>query len=424
MAPSFVVSNSGDDSGLSSSRGTSTDIPIDIDSRNSSDIDSSSSDDDENGNDNDNDNEEDEDSIRKDDDDDTSSSNCNDETSSDPEENTNESVEGDEIEDEDFISPYEFNECEEDDEDCFDELKNILLPVAVPGGDEDHINPKMELLFGDVLARALYNAHIEIAKSGMTYSPSWREGKIRGRSFGWIPRRQLLLVLHEQRFARSDVAILQAIVKNLNCFDLTIEAMKMWNFVHTYPNLESNLLEKTFIFDHQKIRCHKCEIFVARAFATLQILRKSHEISQSLTNKIKKCLSIMNKYVRPNQKELTKLQQKSKKYAHSAFSRHHHQVKTRTRPLVEITMDRRNETSDTESGVTRSDVTTDSSSPIDDANHTTKPLKIQKCEDESILVSYDIMHTQVLRINQMMSIFQSQLQGHREILKEEITENT
>jgi hypothetical protein len=422
MSPSFVVSNSGDDSGLSSSRGTSTDIPIDIDSRASSDIDSSSDDDE-----NDNEEDEDEDFIMKDDVDDTRKSNCNDETSTDVEENTNESVERGETEDEDFISPYEFNECEEDGEDCFDELKNILLPIAVPGGNEDQINPKMELLFGDVLARALYNAHIEIAKSGMIYSPSWREGKIRGRSFGWIPRRQLLLVLHEQRFARSDVAILQAIVKNLNCFDLTVEAMKNWNFVHTYPNLASNLREKTFIFDNQKIRCCKCEIFVARAFATLQILRKSHEISQSLTNKIKKCLNIMNKYVRPNQKELTRLQQKSKKYMHSASSSHHHEVKTRTRPLVEITMDRRNETSDTESGVTRSDVTTDSSSRIDDANHTTRPHKIQKCEedqDESILISFDIMHTQVQRINQMMSLFQSQLQDHRGILKEEIAENT
>jgi len=298
-------------------------------------------------------------------------------------------------------SPYEFIACREIGENCFDELRNIMLPIQ---GDDtsNQINPKMKSLFGDVLGQAIYKAHIEIKKSGKIFSPSWREGKISGRAFGWIPRRQLLLCLYEERFARSDVSVLQAIVKNLNCVDLTIEALKMWNLEHNYPNLASNFRGKTFIFDFQKKRCYKCEIFVARAFATLQILRKTHEINQSLTKKVKACLSIMNAHIRPNQKELTRLYQ--------------------TRPLVEITMNRRNETSDTKSGVTGREMTTDIQ--IDDPKYI-RPHKIQKCEDreESLLVSFGIMHTQVQRLSQMMIFFQTQLQDHRGILIEEITEN-
>jgi len=366
--PSFVVS--GDDSGTSSSSGTGTDNPVDIDSRTSSDID---------------------DDVRD---------NCDDEMSTDVDENTVKSNAKTLVESmgDIFPSPYESNECGEIGEVCFDELREIMK------GDTllDQINPKMESLFGDVLGKAIYNAHIEIKKSGMIFSPSWRDGKIGGRTFGWIPRRQLLLCLHQERFARSDVAVLQAIVRNLNCVDLTIEAMKKWNLEHSYPNIVSNFKEKTFKFDSEKKRCYKCEIFVARSLATLRILRKDHEINQSLTKKVKACLTIMNAHIRPNQKELTRLNQ--------------------TRPLVEITMNRRNETSDTKSGTIGSDATSDIH--IDNAQYT-RPRKIQKREDrdESLLVSFGIMHTQVQRLDQMMRFFQMQLQDHRGILIEEITEN-
>jgi len=85
-------------------------------------------------------------------------------------------------------SPYEGNECAEVGEDCFDELKTIM-DCSEPGGK---LNPQMEALFGDKLARALYNAQYDIGKSGMLYSAYWREGKIRDSDVGWIPKRQLL----------------------------------------------------------------------------------------------------------------------------------------------------------------------------------------------------------------------------------------
>ena len=51
--------------------------------------------------------------------------------------------------------------------------------------------------------------------------------------------------------------------------------------------------------------------------------------------------------------------------------------------------------------------------------------KIPKREEreESIFMLFNTMHMQVQRLNQMMSFFQSQLQDHRGILREEIREN-
>ena len=190
-------------------------------------------------------------------------------------------------------SPYENGACAEIGEYYFDELKNIMKPTtnrAVPSHDDDDIpsdhtiiimNPKMENFFGDTLARALFKTRLEIIKSGMVFSTSWREGKIRGNNFGWIPRKQLLLCLQEQLFIEANVTSLQAIVKNLDCVDLVLEAIYTYNLTYEYPNLSSNEKERAFFFDTPettKICCYKCIIFVARAFATLQILRKTHAI--------------------------------------------------------------------------------------------------------------------------------------------------
>jgi hypothetical protein len=58
----------------------------------------------------------------------------------------------------------------------------------------------------------------------------------------------------------------------------------------------------------------KCQIFIARAFATYQVLNKTDEpIGTSLSSKIKLCLDFMDKNVRVNQTELDRLQQEQEK---------------------------------------------------------------------------------------------------------------
>mmetsp|Transcript_21310 Transcript_21310/g.46536 ORF Transcript_21310/g.46536 Transcript_21310/m.46536 type:complete len:313 (-) Transcript_21310:1934-2872(-) len=201
-------------------------------------------------------------------------------------------------------SPYEGFECAEVGEDCFEELRTLMHYTT---GKRGRINPHTIELLGDSLALALCKAHYEIGKSGILYSANWREGKIRDSDFGWIPKRQLLLCLHEHRFARGSESTLQAVAKNLGCTQLVLEAMDTWNITKNYPNLLSTRGEDAFVFATQKASCYKCQIFVARAFATLHILNKTHQITQTLTRKIKECLAIMNKHVRPNPIKLARV---------------------------------------------------------------------------------------------------------------------
>jgi len=330
-------------------------------------------------------------------------------------------------------APYDGNECAEVGEDCFEELR-LLWDRETNG----RINPRMVALVGDKLARDLCNVHHEIGKSGMLYSANWKEGKIRESDFGWIPKRQLLLCLHEHRFANGDVIVLQAISKNLDCTKLVLEAMKLWDLMDTYPNLASNKNEETFVFGVKKIFSFKCQIFVARAFATLQILNKTEGIQQSLTKKIKACLGIMNEHVRVNQIELARMRIKAKKRkALEAPPSSEEQLD------VDISMDlkgprsRRVEHSGSRAKVVAVAASSRVPKPkgpkprgpgvTSGAKKSTRKRrrKVPKREEreESIFMLFDTMHMQVQRLNQMMSFFQSQLQDHRGILREEIREN-
>ena len=324
-------------------------------------------------------------------------------------------------------SPYDGNECAEVGEDCFEELRLLW-----DRGTDGKINPRMVALVGDKLALDLCNVHHEIGKSGMLYSANWKEGKIRESDFGWIPKRQLLLCLHEHRFANGDVIVLQAITKNLDCTKLVLEAMKLWDLMDTYPNLASNRNEETFVFGVKKIFSYKCQIFVARAFATLQILNKTEGIQQSLTKKIKACLSIMNEHVRVNQIELARMRRKAQKRKALEAP-----PSSEEQPDVGVSMDLKGPRSRrVEHSGSRAKVV-----PVAASSRVAKPRgpgpksgakkptrkrrrKVPKREEreESIFMLFNTMHLQVQRLNQMMSFFQSQLQDHRGILREEIRE--
>jgi len=101
-------------------------------------------------------------------------------------------------------SPYDGKRCAESDEACFDELYDIF--------------------YLGQNARHLLNARIEILKSGMIFSVIWsEEGRIRGKEFGSIPRRDLLLCLFGERFSKGDENVLKSVVLSLECFELVIE---------------------------------------------------------------------------------------------------------------------------------------------------------------------------------------------------------
>ena len=338
-------------------------------------------------------------------------------------------------------SPYENGACAEIGEYYFDELKNIMKPTtnrAVPSHDDDDIpsdhtiiimNPKMENFFGDTLARALFKTRLEIIKSGMVFSTSWREGKIRGNNFGWIPRKQLLLCLQEQLFIEANVTSLQAIVKNLDCVDLVLEAIYTYNLTYEYPNLSSNEKERAFFFDTPettKICCYKCIIFVARAFATLQILRKTHEISRSLTKNMKKCLSIIEKHVRMNPQTVTELRRKSEKYFNSNDNKPNSKAsklnqcdqsaKRRRSSVTASITSNRNRVDDEEAISATATATATSKRPC-------KKIRRSVVKSESLLLSFKIMQEQTQRISQTMDFFKTQLHDHRDMLRGEIRDS-
>ena len=417
---------------------------------------SSNNDEDDSDDDGNSDNEEDEDNEDDDEDDNSDGQNSDDEQNSDTKESEDASTKerrksnqthlwGD-IESMSKIvkSPYEGNECAEVGEDCFEEFRVLMDGSESKGA----INPRMIALVGDKLAQDLSNAHYEIGKSGMLYSANWKEGKIRDSDFGWIPKRQLLLCLHEHRFAKANAIVLQAVTKNLDCTRLVLEAMKLWDLMDTYPNLASNKNEESFAFAGvQKVFCYKCQIFVARAFATLQILNKTERIQQSLTRKVKACLTIMNKHVRVNQIELARMTRKAIQARSSQVPNNNQSKglskghsKGHAKDPKKIQRRKKSETLGSKRKVAGTNNPKPKGSKPKGSNKSkgsmriideeTKPKrkrrrKIPKREEreESIFMLFNTMQVQVQRLNQMMGFFQSQLQEHRSNLRDEIREN-
>jgi hypothetical protein len=202
-------------------------------------------------------------------------------------------------------SPYDASECAEVGEAWFERLKVALTPVAVNG--EEEANPELIRRCGDRLAISIFTAHQQIGKTGVLYSPLWAEGKIRDIECGWLPKKQLLVCLHEHRFLKAEERVLQAIVNGLQTSKLVKTAMKAWGLSEAFLNLS---VANIFAYKKRKADCYKCELFVARAFAINDILRIDSTIpDESLMKKIKACLSIMSQHVKSNSKKLAKRQQ-------------------------------------------------------------------------------------------------------------------
>merc|ERR1711865_556290 len=171
-------------------------------------------------------------------------------------------------------------------------------------------------------------------------------------------------------------------------------------------------------------------IFVARSFATMQILKKTHEITSSLTVKLKACLSIMDSHSRPNKTEYTDLKQKIRIN------------KSRTRKSLNELKKRKRQTSSTNTSNNCDDERlckkiapkSSNSAKLSKrttamSNNTAEPCKkmIPKADnktDESLIMSFDIFRETGQRLNQMMDFYRNQLHDHRDILSEEITSDS
>jgi hypothetical protein len=321
-------------------------------------------------------------------------------------------------------SPYSHTKSAEVGEQCFEELKGLMIPIIFENGMKG-MNPEMKFVFGDKLSLSVYAAHHEIGRSGKCFVPGWTDGKmLRGIKRGWLPNRQLLLCLHDNRFGDAEDTTLRQITKNLNCYKIVDEAMGEWDLEEEFLRLSSCM---TYTYERDKSDCYKCEIFVARAFATLQILKKLDAVDESLMKKVKACLSIMNKNVRVNAGRLAKWKEELKEEKRknmtgrkiTCLESASEQVPNQ-RPVKEIsvTMNTESDEASTASGVT-TDIAGDGA---DNNINNARKMKTAQEREESLMMLYSMVKEQHNRLGEAIALLRDSIDEHRRLLRDEYRE--
>jgi flagellar biosynthesis GTPase FlhF len=187
-------------------------------------------------------------------------------------------------------SPYLSNRSAEVGEEIFDSFKAFLEPQDDRGR---HLEPSNEAAqaFGKALAKSVVKAYSEIAKSGMTYGSSWKDGVIRGINCGFIPRPMMLLCLQEQRLAIGTEDVLARIISDLGVCGIVTDAIEHWKLQKNYPLLNTfSSLSGLHAKKHSTLRCI---VFVARTYRCMIALQR-RSIGDSLMKKVQACLSIIH----------------------------------------------------------------------------------------------------------------------------------
>jgi hypothetical protein len=327
-------------------------------------------------------------------------------------------------------SPYEAPECAEIGESWFERLKHVLTPVVVRGKNE--VSPELVRPCGEKLANSIFTAHQQIGRSGVLYSPMWVEGKIRDVECGWLPKKLLLLCLHEHRFLKADERVLHAIVHNLQTGKLVKTALKSWGLADAFLTLSVNNI---FSYNKKKADCYKCEIFVARAFSINDILQIDPIMPDGpLLRKIKACLSIMSRHVKANPHKLAQRQQaleernKRRTKAGSkttglgqncSDSEDHVQNRGRIKgPLSEIIVTMDGDSGGSGSAANESAVTADSH-PIASGSDRKREREERH---ESLLVMLGIVQEQHARMGQTIEFLRTRIEENINATREEMKE--
>jgi len=107
----------------------------------------------------------------------------------------------------------------------------------------------------------------------------------------------LLLCLQEQRFSRAEFkGVLNKVVEDLRLAKIVQEALDDWNLVGRFPHLTA-VREAVLRYNrNHKTVCQKSEIFVARAFACMNLLKRK-SIKGGIAKKVFDCLRIMEQHL-------------------------------------------------------------------------------------------------------------------------------
>ena len=254
-----------------------------------------------------------------------------------------------------LVSPYEGNRSAETGEEPLEQWKKLLQPLPQDDSNQptnNTMNPVLSKLYGEPLAKTIFRAKAEIATLQPLFETSWKWGEIGNLQLGWIPKRQLLLCLCEEKIANpgashqddtsdsqsqtesseeftseeddseedvdDETEALKTVTRKLECFDIVMAAMREWKLKFDFPELYSNKDGGEFVFapntdNETKQNCYKCLIFVARVFATLLLFQQEQSVSPSLFRKVRACLKILNSCVKAHPSDLAKILHKKKR---------------------------------------------------------------------------------------------------------------
>ncbi|KAG7362288.1 hypothetical protein IV203_025954 [Nitzschia inconspicua] len=358
-------------------------------------------------------------------------------------------------------TPYKEDANAEVGEALFEEFKSMLEPKVNQNG-EVGMNQQLQFIFGDSFDKVVFDTRRAIKSADECYDPSWMDGKMTmDQQTRWVPSRQLVVCLCEDRLVHADQATLNRIVRDLETTKAVRDAIAHWSMQEDFPNLAA--CNKTIQYnDNTNVRhCCHCEIFVARSFSLLNIMRRTESVPSSLSTKIRNCLTIMDnncsisrdkvlklqkELKRKKEKAARKLQQEQRRLSKESSStprsfvddgstsnniRNH----ATTTPVTEISVARRNTAA--EEGSVSSVVTTELA-PSDitrGSNHrtattgsntaaSTTRVGVQNAEDRrrSLMMLYNIVQEQHSRLGQTIDLLQNSIQEHRALERMEARE--
>jgi hypothetical protein len=339
-------------------------------------------------------------------------------------------------------SPYKENANAEVGEESFDDLKQLMEPVKGRDGTL-RMNPEMQKLFGENFDKVVYDIRQAIKASKECYDPAWMDGRLaEDQQVRWVPSRQLVACLCEDRLASASQTTLNRICRDLDTTKAVRDALAALNVQEDFPNLAA--CNKTILYNEDaNVRaCCLCEIFVARALSFLIIMRRTETVASSIVSKIRSCLTIMNKHCgisrdkvlklqkdweRKRQKAARKLLQQERRHSSSketASSKSpgiesrssSHSINNAPGPVTEISVARAAEEGSESSVVTTELATSDSTRAGNrNINPNTTRIGVQNAEDRrrSLIMLYNIVQEQHNRLGQTIDLLQDSIREHR-----------
>jgi hypothetical protein len=207
-------------------------------------------------------------------------------------------------------SPYTDDFNAELNEPIFEKIKEYISPYTDENTNKTDVNPELIRLFGETLARSIFLFRQSIhTMTTECFAPRWADNseQIPGLTGCWVPKRQVLFCLYDDRFVDAPRHTLQRVITELECAKAVRKLISRFKLKEYYPYLVvSNTY--TYLKNSRERDCMKAEIFCARAYAALLSVRNCSMINYSLERKIFACLAIMHQNINKSKSAQSKVE--------------------------------------------------------------------------------------------------------------------